>query len=165
MRTCAECEKEKLETEFSTSQLARNYSICRDCNTLMSREYRLKNKEKMKEYDKQYGKLYYENHKNEILEQAKQYYEINREERLIYNKQYYQNNREDFIAYSKEYQKNNAEKINKYHNERNKQLRETDPGFNFMEQFLPVLVSILNEMGKQNSGSLVSNILIILWMN
>jgi hypothetical protein len=60
MRKCAECEKDKLETEFSPSQLAKNYSICRSCNTKMGKEYREKNKERLKEYDKQHDELFKE---------------------------------------------------------------------------------------------------------
>jgi len=127
MRKCPECEKEKLETEFSPSQLAKNYSICRPCCSQLNKEYRENNKERLKEYDKQHGKIYYENNKTEILEKAKQYNINHNEERKAYSKQYYVDNREHFLEESKKYQKENIDKINQYHNERNKKLRKENP--------------------------------------
>lgn len=57
MKICSECNQNKnVLLDFSKSQKERNYSICRACNTKLGQEYRAKNKDKMKEYDKKYRK-------------------------------------------------------------------------------------------------------------
>ena len=77
------------------------------------------------------SKEYYQNHKEEILEQHKEYRENhkeeifeyrenNKEEASDYAKEYYQNNKEEILEQHKEYRENHKEEANERHNNRKK---------------------------------------------
>jgi len=55
---------------------------------------------------KPYIKKYYDNNKQEILNQKKKHYEENKEKIREYHKKYYQLNKNKLIEQSKEYKKN-----------------------------------------------------------
>ena len=63
------------------------------------KEYREKNKEKIKEYQKKYR----ENNKEKLKAKHKEYREKNREKRNAKNKEYYQNNKEHLQKKAREY--------------------------------------------------------------
>lgn len=65
-----------------------------------STEYNLKNKEEIKEYQRNYFKQYYQDHKDEILHRLRDYYDKNirtnqvRKDKIsIYKKEYYKKNK------------------------------------------------------------------------
>lgn len=144
MKKCGRCQIVKEDSEFSPSQLTRSGGKCRPCNTAACAEYRKKNPDKMKKYNKEYGSQYYQENYEQILAQKKEYYQDNKEEKLQwqkeyyqehkeerqeYNQQYYQDNRDELIKDAKEYYENNKESVKQYHNEYNKDRRQNDPTF------------------------------------
>ena len=80
------------------------------------KEYREKNKEKLKEISKEY----YENNKEEIKEKSKEYYENNKEE----IKKYREKNKEKLKERKKEYRENNKEKIKEYRENNKEKIKE-----------------------------------------
>jgi len=136
MKKCSRCKLKKEDIGKS--------GLCRQCNTEYMREFRAKNKDKTKKYQKDYDVKYYQDNRKQILESKKEYYEQNKEEILEdrkehyqehkeekqeYNKEYYQNNREELIRESKNYYEQNKDKVREYHNEYCKERRDTDPNF------------------------------------
>ena len=66
------------------------------------KEYRKRNKEKIKQQNKEYNKIYREKNKEKINEYNKQYYENNEERKQYmkeYRKYYYENNKEKIYEY------------------------------------------------------------------
>ena len=61
-----------------------------------------------------YNKKYYEEHKDEILEQKKQWYEEHKEEKSIKRKQYYEEHKEQELEKIKEYYEEHKEEISEY---------------------------------------------------
>jgi len=116
MKVCSTCKIEKELTEFH-KKLNYLQSLCKNCQSIYLKKYRLKNKEILKEK----SKIYVENNK-EIIKQKqkeshKKYYlenkEIIKEKNKIYQKE---NNR---IEYHKQYRLKNKEKIKEYHKQHN----------------------------------------------
>tara|TARA_R110000796_G_scaffold42401_3_gene104855 strand:+ start:140 stop:622 length:483 start_codon:yes stop_codon:yes gene_type:complete len=70
------------------------------------KEYRDKNKEKLKEKDKKY----YEKNKEKIKEKDKQYYEDNKEKIKKQKKENYEKNKEHYKKKNKDYREENKEK-------------------------------------------------------
>lgn len=144
MKKCGRCQIIKDDLEFAKSQLTRSGGRCRTCNTEVCREYREKNIDKIKQYNKEYGtgyyqenkeeiltgkKKYYQENKEEILLDRKEYYQENRDEKLEYNKYYYQENRGQLIEDAKTYAAENIEWLREYHNRYYKERRINDPNF------------------------------------
>jgi len=136
MKKCSMCGLEKDDVGKSGK--------CKQCNTEYMRQYREKNKDKIKKYQREYDATYYQENKEEILtykkdhyeenkeeklEKQKEYYQEHKEERQEYNKIYYQENKEDILKQDKEYRIKNADKIRKYQNEYTKERRINDPNF------------------------------------
>jgi hypothetical protein len=136
MKKCNVC---KLEKE----DISKN-GKCRSCNNEYMKEYKIKNRDKIKAYQQEYDAIYYKENKNiilankkvfyeknkqDILEKRKEYYGEHREKRLEYNKEYYQNNREKLLDDSKSYARKNKKKINEYHKVYNKNKRKNDINF------------------------------------
>jgi hypothetical protein len=123
MKSCSKC---KLEKEFTlfykcSSSKDGHRSNCITCcklgrNKEKDKEYRIKNKDKRKEYDKLRGYN---------LEYKKEYYLENREYILLQRKSSYENNKESKLEYQKNYNKINKDKRNTYLSER----RLNDPLF------------------------------------
>jgi len=74
------------------------------------------NKEKMKEYrkeyynlNKEYHKEYYEDNKEKMKEYRKEYYEDNKEKMKEYHKEYYEDNKEKMKEKLEEYREKNKE--------------------------------------------------------
>eukprot|EP00918_Siedleckia_nematoides_P069808 GHVU01152209.1.p1 GENE.GHVU01152209.1~~GHVU01152209.1.p1 ORF type:complete len:213 (+),score=29.54 GHVU01152209.1:2558-3196(+) len=87
------------------------------------KQWRLDNKEKQKEYQKQYRL----DNKERILEESKQYYLDNKERVLEYAEQYRLDNKERIKEYKKQYRLDNKEKRKQYRNER----YNSDPLYKF----------------------------------
>ena len=67
-----------------------------------------------------YGREYYLDHKNEIIERVKQHYENNKEEIKQHKIEYYEEKKEEIRKQQKIYYQQNKEKLNiKYKNENN----------------------------------------------
>ena len=113
MKKCSKCNIEKEDIYFYKDK-----NKCKDC----CKEYYLHNKDKIRDYYKEYNKEYnlknkdkikdyYKNNKDKIKIKSKDYYENNKDKK----KEYYENNKD----IKKEYRLNNKEKINKYNKEWN----------------------------------------------
>lgn len=74
MKQCSRCKK---ENDFSKSQFEKSGGICKICNNLLCKEYKDKNKDKIKTYQKNYDAEYYIQNKNKILDRKKELYAIN----------------------------------------------------------------------------------------
>jgi hypothetical protein len=144
MKKCYNCKIEKDGGEFSASQLKRRGSLCRACNTKITKEYRDKNSDKIKKYQQEYDasryqgnkleileykKEYYQDNKIEILKDRKEYYQENKEDRQVYNKLYYKENKKQILEKDKEYRIKNLDKIRKYQNGYCKKRRQADFSF------------------------------------
>ena len=70
------------------------------------REYRLKNKDKVKEHKKRY----YENNKEKVKDKAKIYYEANKEKQLENCKRRYEANKDKINEYKKKWYQENKDK-------------------------------------------------------
>jgi 5-methylcytosine-specific restriction endonuclease McrA len=75
--------------------------MCKVCWDKYSKEYKIKHKKEIN--------MYYEEHKEALLEAAKIRYILNREQKLLYNHEYYDKNRERLIQETKEYAEKNPE--------------------------------------------------------
>jgi hypothetical protein len=133
MKTCTKCKIEKEFTEFNKQRKTKDglTYACKPCR----KEYDETNKERIKEYRKEYyknnkerEKEYYKNNKEKVKECNKQYSKTNKE----YFKEYRENNKEYFKEYreknkerAKEYKKNNKKRRNELRRER----RKVDPLF------------------------------------
>jgi tRNA nucleotidyltransferase/poly(A) polymerase len=102
MKTCSKCKIEKSFDEFTKHSTSKNgiRPNCKDCQ----KEYREKNKEKIKKW-----------------------YQENKEHLIKYSKKRYEENKEYAKKYSKKYREENK----KYYSEYTKQRRNTEPLFKF----------------------------------
>ena len=78
-------------------------NMCLDCKKNESKEYREKNKEKIKEY--------YQDTEKKHNENTKRYYKLNKKNILKQNKIYREKNKEKIKKRNKKYQELNKEKI------------------------------------------------------
>ena len=83
---------------------------CKKCEIKRSKEYKINNTEKIKEYIK--------NNKERIAKNKRKWYENNKESLSIAAKKYYKENKEHICALKKEYQKQNKCECNLYMNRR-----------------------------------------------
>jgi len=88
------------------------------------KEYREKNKEKIKKQDAKYSKKYREKNKEKIKKQKKEWYEKNKEKKKEKNKKYREKNKEKIKEKKKEYREKNKEKIKKQDAKYSKKYRE-----------------------------------------
>lgn len=117
---------------------------CKRCNTDYMRQYREKNRDKIKKYQQKYDaqyyeenkgrilsnkKEYYQDNKEDILDDRKEYYQDNRDEKLEYNREYYLANRDHIIENAKTYAINHPEWLKEYHSRYCKERRANDPNF------------------------------------
>ena len=87
------------------------------CKLHWSRQWRLKNKDKVKQgylNSKEYYAEYYQDNKEKIIKYSKQWRINNKEHYIKQRKQYYQDNKEHILKYNKQYQQNNKEKRAEY---------------------------------------------------
>lgn len=89
-------------------------SICKECKSKQSKEYREKNKDILKEKAKQRRienrdsinakkREYYQEHKDEILQKSAQYRATHKEQKAAADKKYAQEHKEQIQQYQKEY--------------------------------------------------------------
>jgi hypothetical protein len=110
-KICKKCGEIKEICEFGKNNRKKdkiNY-ICKSCDNLKSKNYRLNNKEKIKKLNSEC----YKNNKKEILSKSKEYYLINKETIIKKNKKYYFENIDAVKITKKKYRDNNKDHFNK----------------------------------------------------
>ena len=107
MKICSKCKIKKEFSEFYKNKCAKDglNNQCKACH----KQWYSNNKEKSKEYMKQYNAKYYQTHKEEIKQCEKQYRKIHKEEKKQYYKQYQKNHKKELNQYLKEYNKKRRE--------------------------------------------------------
>lgn len=166
MKQCRSCLNFKEEIDFAPSELLKNKSICRKCVSEYKKEYRIDNREKIKnqqhnhyENNKErvlgHNKDYRKNNKEKLSDKKKEIYKNNREEILMMQKEYYEENRDIKLKYQKNYQKNNRDKINHRVNEKLK----NDPIFKLRAQVSKAVWTALNSKCFSKNGSSILNYL------
>jgi hypothetical protein len=97
MKTCSSCGLEKLENEFREKR-----NQCLLCYSQYLKDYREKNKEKLKQERKEaYG-----TNPEKFRESNKKSYEKHKDIRLLNNREYYNEHQEELVSYQKEYRTN-----------------------------------------------------------
>jgi len=157
MKVCSRCKIEKELTEFNKRIDSKDglRSQCKSCRTELTKKYREKNKERVKERrkkdyqqnkerykevatkwrqqnkerKKELGKKYYQQNKERLKERARKWSEQNKEHVRKRNKKNYQKNKERYKERYKEYYAQNKERIKKYIKEYERERRKTDPLF------------------------------------
>jgi hypothetical protein len=110
-KKCKKCNEEKNICDFSKNINSKDNlnRICKECDKIKSREYRLKNPEKVSISNKKTRIKHLDKYKSK----SKQYYEKNKDNILIKVKEYYKNNKDKYKITKSIYHKNNKEKLNK----------------------------------------------------
>lgn len=111
MKTCTKCNTEKDESCFKVRKERKGAlnSMCRDCCSIQRREYKDKNKEKLRQNNKEY----YDRTKESTREKKRLYREKNKEKQRIQKQIYRQNNKDRIKERTRLYEQNNKEKIAK----------------------------------------------------
>jgi len=119
-KKCTKCGEVKSLDEFNNRKDSKDGKQfrCKICN----KEYRKKNKGKMKEYRKQYRK----DNIVEMTEKAKIYHQKNKENLNKNQREYYKNNKEKIKNANKKYKEKNKRKRLKYSKKYLKERRKTD---------------------------------------
>ena len=119
-----------------------------------SKEYYLKNKEKIKEDHLK--------NKEKIKERSKEWRLKNKE----HIKEYYLKNKEKIKEYKKEYQLNNKERVKEYTREYTRERRKTDPNFKLLANLRSRIWKILKGANKsKRTMELIGCTLDELWTN
>ena len=111
LKKCSKCEQDLPNTNeyFSWRDKKKGTlrSECKECQRKLNKEYKTKNKDKIKERKKEY----YQANKDKIINRVKEYEENNKDKINEQYKKYYQANKDKIINRVKEYKKNNKDKI------------------------------------------------------
>jgi hypothetical protein len=109
-KICNKCGEIKEICEFGKNNREKDKinTICKNCENLKSKNYRLNNKEKIKKLNSEH----YKNNKKEILSKSKEYYLNNRETIIEKNKKYYFDNINKVKITKKIYSDQNKEQLN-----------------------------------------------------
>lgn len=123
-KKCTGCKIEKEISLFSIDNRAKDklQIRCKDCQIKYKKEYRSKNKEKIKlsgqiyrelnkEKEKKRHAIYRENNKEKERIRHKKYVEENKEKIAIKNKKYYKKAKIKLSIYNKKWAKENPEKV------------------------------------------------------
>lgn len=114
LRRCSRCKSTQLlSTYFSINKKGEYMKTCDSCRKT-NKQWAEKNKEKRQKYKKIYGKKYYEENKEQVLEKQKKYYEENKEKRKQQRKKYYEENKDKVKQQQQKYYEDNKDKINQY---------------------------------------------------
>ena len=141
-KICSICKEEKLLDEYSTNyDKLRNKSyyraVCKKCSNLKTKEWREKNKKRIKEYQKEWL-----NNNKELMKQISRNYRLNNLEKIKKKELEYRKNnpqkiketkrkskekhKEKIKQYMEKYRKENAKKIKKQANKYYKEKLEND---------------------------------------
>ena len=107
------------------SEFRKAHNICKKCENLQSRKYRLDNVKKLKEKNKDYRK----NNKDKIKKREAEYRKNNPEKIKIKKQREYNKNKKRYEEYSKQYQIENKEQIKESNRKNDKKKRENNPEF------------------------------------
>lgn len=153
LKTCSKCHKEKPLSEFSKdkSKADGHYPSCKDCMNLYSKDYYLRNKNKIlnkhkklrlenpeehkrkrskyKQWRDNYNKKYYSEHKNEAKSHNIQYRDKNREKINSQKRLHYLLNKDRLLNEKKQYYFDNKETILQQHNKYIRKKRKENPTF------------------------------------
>lgn len=117
MMICSTCKEAKSETEFNTNRwVKRGFdAACKICKRDEKRRYKLKNREKVLQSGREYGRKRYHENKEKELERTRLWRESNPEKykescRKSAAKTY-QKHKEKILQRCKEYRENNREKV------------------------------------------------------
>lgn len=122
LKTCSRCNEEK-EIDF----FPKHRTLCKSCWSIYRKEFKAKNKNKIKAYMNEYrqrpeskekkrklDKIYYENNKEKVSIKNKDWYLSNRNRMLEYKKNWYLSNKPKCKENSIKWAKSNSEKIREY---------------------------------------------------
>ena len=160
MKTCTKCKIEKNDNCFYTIN-----NQCKSCLGIMRKAWKLKNKEKCKQTNKQYiiknnkkikeyKKQWYQDNKNKILEDRKKYYTANNKKIKKYIKQWQKNNN-----YNVEYKKINKEQLNKKRRIYENNKKKNDPIYKLrtnISRFISVILK--NRKSSKNNQSILNHL-------
>lgn len=112
-KACSKCKIPKLLNKFRENKTGRFgvHSICRVCESLYSKAYRIANKEKVSICTKLYDKTYRLKNKDKIKIRNQIYYKNNKERMNIQQKAWARANPEKVRKYSKKTDQKNKEKV------------------------------------------------------
>ena len=141
MKKCSKCKNILENNQFSNCQLKKSGGVCRQCNSIIIKQYNIKNFDKIKKYHKEYDKNYYLTNKKSILQYKKSYYKANYQIIIqnrkiyyknnlnkikLYNQIYLNKNKQHILNKSKQYFIKNSDKIKKYQKEYIKNRKKYD---------------------------------------
>jgi hypothetical protein len=107
MKTCTKCKVNKLEEDFSPSQLKLQSSRCKECVSIVNKEWRDKNPEKVKEN----SRSWYENNTERAKARTSQWKKDNPEKNAANSRNWSKNNPEKKAAMDKKYREENLVKV------------------------------------------------------
>ena len=115
IKQCWACKRELPLNMFHNSSCSKDghSGICKECKSKRDKEYRVNNKDHIKEVSKQYR----EKNKNSIKEKKKKYYTENKDEILLKCKEYRETHKEQKAETDKKYAQEHKEKIHQYQKE------------------------------------------------
>lgn len=104
-KICKKCNLEKAITEFSKHKTNKDglQNWCKVCKNKYNKEYKIKNKQKIKEYSKIKDRERYLKNKSKILEQHKIYDNLHKKEKRERHQKYYEKNKDKLKKYALNY--------------------------------------------------------------
>ena len=121
-KKCNKCQSEKDICFFSIKRASKDglCSICKDCDRLKSKKYKLDNPKKHQESIKKW----YDKNKEKIKKKSKDYYESKKDIVKKRNMDYYHNNKQKIKETKKIYNEKNKDRIKKISSEYGKKNRK-----------------------------------------
>lgn len=83
--------------------------------------------------ESEYGKNYYDKHKNERIDYQNNYYKDNKNDILDYKNSFYNENKEQILSYKKDYYNENKSIVRETQNKYKRKRRKIDPAFRLRE--------------------------------
>jgi len=161
-RICRKCNEEKEICEFGKNKAIKDgfSKICKNCDKIKSKIYRLNNKEKVTESRKKT----YEKNKKKYTAKSKEYYLNNKEKIILQNKKNYHNNIDEYKKTKKIYREKNKDKLNKKKSEygklnrkliseKDKIRRKTDPLYRTIKYVRNRINSYIKKNGYKKDGN------------
>lgn len=125
MRKCRTCKVEKLESEFSATELKRKSTQCKECTAAYNKAYHAKNKDVAKGKKKQF----YDTNRDRLIEEGRKNYYFHQEKRLEAKKAYYKANKNSLLEKNKQWRIDNRDKALAYVSAYQKDRTKNDPNY------------------------------------